>query len=243
MLSSCLLRIRAILFFCNRVFRKGLSHVNYCLQQTNLRTLHRSMKKWISQNEDDFLIKETKNVISFHAKNSQGPVKEQKKLEFLLPSALLQKKKNHSCHWIFRHLCWCLLCGIQSLLPSELGNPESPMQFTLLLFSQEDAGTRTAQVSRRTSALTSCSTTPPPLLYSCHGGPEQSSSRHSAGNSPFPHRTLGGLNPSAPDPGPSCTSLNNSRTPALPCMASFLGASCPQWSKEPEENRSQKRLT
>lgn len=69
-----------------------------------------------------------------------------------------------------------------------------------------------------------------PLLYSTAltGDPEQSSSRHTAGNSPFPHRALGGLDPSAPDLGPSCTSLNNSQTPSLPWMASFLGVSCPQ---------------
>lgn len=48
-------------------------------------------KKLISQNKDNFLIKEAKNVISFHAKNVTGEVKEQKKLEFHLPSALLQK--------------------------------------------------------------------------------------------------------------------------------------------------------
>lgn len=69
-----------------------------------------------------------------------------------------------------------------------------------------------------------------PLVYSTAvtGGPEQSSSRHSAGNSPFLHHVLGGLDPSAPDLGPSCTSLNNSQTLGLPWMASFLGDSCPQ---------------
>lgn len=109
MLSLCLLRIRAILFFCNRVFRKGLSHANYSLSSRQTSEPHWSMKKWISQNEDNFLIKETKNVISFHAKKFTGAVKEQKKLEFLLPPALLQKSILVTCagasHVVYRACC------------------------------------------------------------------------------------------------------------------------------------------
>lgn len=143
----------------------------------------------------------------------------------------------------FCHLRWCLLRGIWEPVAKWTGKSRKSHAIHSSAFQPGCWHMDSTGVTA--GSCTGISVPLDPLLYSTvvTGGPEQSSIRHSAGNSPFPHHALGGLDPSAPDLGPSCTSLNNSQTPVLPWMASFLGASCPQWSREPEENRSKKCFT
>lgn len=129
----------------------------------------------------------------------------------------------------FCHLCWCLLRGVQEPIAKRTGKVQKVPRNSSCCF-QPGGCWHMDSTGVTAGSCTGVSVPADPLLYSTvvTGGPEQSSSRHLAGNSPFPHRALGGLDPSAPDPGPSCTSLNNSQTPAVPRMASLPGDSCPQ---------------
>lgn len=96
-LSSCLLRIRAILFFSNSLFRKGLSHAYYSV--SSRQTSELSIKAWRNESPRIKAISRLrKQRMSFPSmpKISQGKSKTRKIWNSF---SHLHASEKHYCHW------------------------------------------------------------------------------------------------------------------------------------------------